>query len=230
MLVCLHDGLGSVETLRSLPEALGEKLGIGAFAYDRHGYGRSDSADRFPTLFMEGAAETLPKILRATGIDDYVIFGHSDGGTIALLHAATGPKGLRALVSVAAHITLDHLTHGQVLRHQEMVDTGEIPSFMPHFHGDRAAALLAAWTAVWQHPLYQTWDVGPVIAALRAPLLALQGGEDIYGLPDQLRGIKAAVPAAETRLLPGIGHFPHVENPALLVEIVVEFLAPHCRA
>ncbi|MBM3486494.1 MAG: alpha/beta hydrolase [Alphaproteobacteria bacterium] len=226
-LVFLHDGLGSVETLRRFPEAVADRLGLGAFAYDRWGYGRSDACAAFPPLFMEDSADRLEPILAAAAIDACVLVGHSDGGTVALLHAARYPARVRAVVTIAAHVRRDSLTYGQVLRHQKMVDERDIPAWMSRFHGDRAAHLLGEWARIWQLPLYDHWDITPEIAAIRAPLLALQGETDAYGRADQIERIGRAVAHAETGLIPGIGHFPHVEDPDGTADRVAGFIARH---
>lgn len=227
VLVFLHDGLGSVETLRRFPEILADRLGLGAFAYDRWGYGRSDVCPAFPALFMEDAAERLEPILAEAGIADAVLVGHSDGGTVALLHAARHPGRVRAVVTMAAHVRRDDLTYAQVLRHQKMVDDDAVPAWMARFHGDRAKHLLACWAAVWQRPMYDTWDISPAIRTIRAPLLSIQGADDAYGRPDQLDRIKAAVPHAQTVLVPGLGHFPHVEDPEGTARRAADFIARH---
>ena len=227
VLVFLHDGLGSVETWRRWPERLCDALGLGGFAYDRWGYGRSDICPEFPALFMEDAADRLEPVLEAAGIADAVLVGHSDGGTVALLHAARYPARVRCVVTMAAHVRRDELTHAQVLRHQKMVDDGDIPAWMPRFHGERAAHLLACWARVWQRPMYDAWDISGEIAAIRAPLLAIQGATDAYGLPDQLDRIKAAVRHAETVLVPGLGHFPHLEDAEAMAGLAAGFIARH---
>jgi len=226
-LVFLHDGLGSVETLRQLPEMVADRLGLGAFAYDRIGYGRSDAGFPWPTFFMEAAAKLLPRILDAAGIGDCVLIGHSDGGTVALLYAATAPERVRAAVTISAHIFLDRLTNEQLARHAKMVADGEIPSFMTRFHGARGRDVLAAWTGALAHPGYAGWDLRATIRGIRAPLLALQGADDAYGLPKQIEGIKEAVPHAEVELMPGLGHFPHVEDPERIAARVAAFVARH---
>ncbi len=228
-LVFLHDGLGSIETLRRFPDILAETCAMGAFAYDRWGYGRSDRRESFPPLFMEDEAGRLERLLDAVGIGECVLVGHSDGGTVALLHAARHPARVRAVVTMAAHIRRDRLTLDQVLRHQRMVDTGDIPDWMTRFHGARAAHLLACWTQAWQQPEYGTWDIGRQIAAIRCPLLALQGADDAYGLADQIADIARAVPGCRTLMLAGVGHFPHLEAAERAVEIVAEFVIDACR-
>ena len=226
--VFLHDGLGSTETMRDFPDRLGGALGTGAFVYDRWGYGRSDRRAAFPRRFMEDEALRLPRVLDAAGIESCCLVGHSDGGTIALLHAATNPPALRATVTVAAHVFLDRLTAGQLARHQKMLDDGEVPEFMYRFHGARGPHVLHCWTRMHRDPDFAGWDVTGAVAALRGPLLALQGAEDAYGTPDQIEAIGRAAPHAATMLIPGLGHFPHIEAPERVAALAADFLAPHC--
>lgn len=223
-LVFLHDGLGSVETLRQLPVRLADALNLPAFAYDRHGYGRSDPADRFSAGFMSEAADQLELVLEAVDIENCCLVGHSDGGTVALLHGARYRGRVRAIVSIAAHVRRDRLTLGQVRRHLEMVD--DVPDWMTRFHGARAAHLLRIWAEAWLQ--CGDWNICDEIADLEAPLLALQGEKDAYGLPDQLEDIGRAVRHAETELLDGAGHFPHLEEPERIVRRLRNFLGPYC--
>lgn len=224
-LVFLHDGLGSAETLRQLPELVADRLGLPAFVYDRVGYGRSDAGFPWPTFFMEAAAKLLPKVLDAAGIGDCMLVGHSDGGTVALLHAGTAPTRVRAVVTVSAHIFIDSVTAAALARHRKMEADKDVPGFMTRFHGARGPAVHAAWVGALSHPDYARWDLRPAIRGIRAPLLALQGENDEYGLPAQLDGIKEAVPHAEIELMPGLGHFPHVEAPDRIAERIAAFLA-----
>lgn len=224
-LVFLHDGLGSVETLRQLPELVADRLGLGAFAYDRIGYGRSDAGFPWPTFFMEQAAKLLPKVLDAAGIGDCVLVGHSDGGTVALLYAATAPTRVRAVVTVSAHVFIDPITAIALARHRKMEAADDVPGFLTRFHGARGRQVHAAWIGALSHREYADWDLGPALRGLRAPLLALQGENDDYGLPAQLDGIREAVPHAEIELMAGLGHFPHVEAPERITERIAGFVA-----
>ena len=228
VLVFLHDGLGGVDALGTFPARLGEAMSLPVFCYDRLGYGRSDEVARFPDDFMGAAADMLDQVLDAAGIEDCCLVGHSDGGTVALLHGARRRGRVRAIAAIAAHVRRDRLTLGQVRRHAAMAERGDVPGWMTRFHGDRAARLLRCWTEAWQRALYDTWDIGGEIAAIEAPLLALQGADDAYGLPDQLDGIRAAVPRAETELMPGVGHFPQIEDPEGLAARLKAFLEPRC--
>jgi pimeloyl-ACP methyl ester carboxylesterase len=226
--VMLHDGLGCTRTARDLPERLGAALGAGAFVYDRWGYGQSDQRDGFPYRFMEEEAARLPRILEAAGIADCCLVGHSDGGTIALLHAALNPRRVRATVTIAAHVYIDRRTLAELEYAQKLHDSGKIPDFLERFHGERAAHVLWCWTSLWRDSRYRTWDITGEIAAIRGPLLAWQGADDTYGTMDQLSAIQRAVPHARAFAVPGLGHYPHYDDPARTTRIVADFLAPYC--
>ena len=229
VLVFLHDGLGSVGTMRKFPEKTGTAMNLPAFVFDRFGYGRSDREEEFPADFMGEAADDLERVLAAAEIDDCCLIGHSDGGTVALLHSVRYRGRVRAVVTIAAHVRRDELTYGQVLRHNEMYQDGKIPEWMERFHGDRAAHLLKCWTEVWQKTLYDSWDISEEIAGIEVPLMSLQGSEDAYGLPSQLESIGKAIPHAETEMIDGLGHFPQLEDPDRIVERIQRFLSPYCR-
>ena len=229
VLVFLHDGLGSVGTMRQFPEQTGNAMELPAFVFDRLGYGRSDREEEFPADFMGDAADFLEDVLAAAGIEDCCLVGHSDGGTVALLHGARYRGRVRAIATIAAHVRRDELTYGQVLRHNEMYRDGDIPDWMSRFHGDKAAHLLKCWTEVWQKTLYDSWDISDEIAAIEAPLLSLQGSEDAYGLPSQLESIGKAVSHAQTEMIDGLGHFPQLEDPPQIVARIKDFLEPYCR-
>jgi len=228
-LVFLHDGLGSVGTMRQFPEQTGTAMGLPAFVFDRLGYGRSDREKKFPTDFMGEAADHLERVLDAAGIEDCCLVGHSDGGTVALLHGARYRGRVRAIVTIAAHVRRDELTFGQVMRHHQMLQDDEIPDWMERFHGPRAAHLLKCWTDVWQKTLYDSWDISDEVAAIEVPLMSIQGSEDAYGLPSQLESIGRAVPHARIEMIDGLGHFPQLEDSEKVVGLVKGFLEPYCR-
>ena len=229
VLVFLHDGLGGVGTLRQFPERTGSATGLPAFAYDRLGYARSDRVETFPTDFMGDAADRLERVLDVLGIEDCCLIGHSDGGTVALLHGARYRGRVRAIVTLAAHVRRDEMTYGQVLRHRQMLEDGDIPDWMERFHGARAAHLLDIWTEVWQRTLYDSWSICGEIRRIELPLLSIQGSEDAYGLPSQLESICDAVPHARIEMIDGLGHFPQLEDGERVVGMIKGFLDPYCR-
>ena len=224
-LVFLHDGLGSVENWRGLPARVGGRLGIGAFAYDRWGYGRSEGRVPFPVDFIEQEAARLPEILRIAGIGDHAVIGHSDGGTIALLYAAGNPTGLKATVSLSSHVHRDPLAEAHLRRFREQAAAGTLPEWMTRFHGRKAVDVAACWSATWLEIFADDWDIAPGLSRISGPLLALHGAKDAYGVAEQLRNIARAVAQADTRLLPDIDHFPHLEDPAGTDAAIAAFLS-----
>lgn len=225
VLVFLHDGLGSVENWRAFPDLLADALGLGAFAYDRLGYGRSDGRDPWPDDFMAQSARRLPHILHEAGITDFILIGHSDGATVALEYAATAPKGLRAVVSLAAHVKLDPRSYGGLLEFIETAAGDNLPDWLARFHGDRGRQVLTSWSDVWKRTLDGGWDISRSLKGITAPLLAAQGVDDEWAHPLQIDAIAENAPHAETHMLAGTGHFPHLEDPAALVELVAGFLS-----
>lgn len=229
VLVFLHDGLGSTESLRGFPAAVAEATGLSAFGYDRWGYGRSDPRPDLPSGFMEDCAARLPRVLEAAGIRDHIVVGHSDGGTIALIHAASVPPGLRAAVSIAAHVHDDDASRFQLTRHGRMAASGDCPDWLVRFQGEkgRAVRLMAEWVRVWQESFAQGWHLRDTLPGIRCPLLALHGEGDDYGEPGQLDTIAKGVPHADALLLPGLAHFPHLDDPEAVTAAVAEFVSRH---
>lgn len=223
-LVFLHDGLGSAETWRGFPDLLADALGLGAFHYDRWGYGRSDPRDPWPDGFVEEASARLPRLLDAADISDCVLVGHSDGATIGLQYASTAPARVRAVVSIAAHVVRDERAYSEVVRFGDLARDGDLPDWLTRFQGARARQVLTAWTGAWRRRLEAGWEMATQMSGIRAPLLAILGDEDSYTHPLQLEAIAAAVPHVETMLLGGVGHFPHIEDPAGIADSCADFI------
>ncbi|NLD55631.1 MAG: alpha/beta hydrolase, partial [Burkholderiaceae bacterium] len=89
--VLLHEGLGSVSTWRDFPARLAEQLGEPVLAYSRPGYGQSTpgSEPRHPGSMHYDALVVLPALLGKLRINRPVLVGHSEGASIALIHAGT---------------------------------------------------------------------------------------------------------------------------------------------
>ena len=228
-LVFLHDGLGSTESLRRFPERLADATGLPAFGYDRWGYGKSDARAVMPVPIMEDYADRLPRVLEAAGIGEHIVVGHSDGGTIALLHAMANPPGLRATVSIAAHVQNDDTSRAQLDRHGEMAASDEVPDWLIRFQGERSRAvrLMAEWVRAWRATFVGGWELSQRLKSIRGPLLALHGEYDDYGEPSQLTTIHKSVPHAECDLLPRLAHFPHLDDPDGVVARIAEFVGRH---
>jgi len=226
--VFLHDALGSVSLWRDFPDRLCSALGCEGLVFDRLGFGKSDPWPRTPDhRFLEvEARERLPEVLRQAGVERPLLFGHSDGGSIALLHAAAFPSRPAAVVSIAAHVMVEDATLGGIDAAVEAWRTTDLPARLARHHGGKAEAVFRAWSETWRDPSFRGFSAVEAIRPVRCPLLVLQGENDEYGTLAQVEAIAAAVSGpVRTVVLPGLGHFPHREDPDRVLEETRSFVS-----
>jgi len=227
-LVFLHEGLGSISQWRGFPLALAAAAGLPALVYDRCGYGKSDPWDRPPgTDFLETEAfERLPAVLAACGIEAPILVGHSDGATIALLFASRFPDQVLGVVSEAAHPFVEDLTIQGIWRALRAYETTPLREQLRAHHGAKVDALFRGWSSVWLSPAFRDWSMAHLLPAITCPVLAIQGEQDEYGTPDQVRAILQGVSGpVEGLLLPGCAHAPHHQAREQVLERMARFVA-----
>ena len=213
-LVFLHEGLGSITQWRNFPLALVHATGLPALIYDRCGYGRSEPLAQppDPSYLETEAFERLPAVLAACGIESPILVGHSDGGTIALLHAARYPQGPLGVVTEAAHVFVEDISIQGIWRTLHAFETTPLRDRLRAHHGDKVDAVFRGWSEVWLSPAFQTWSMVDLLQGIRCPVLAVQGEEDEYGTQAQVQAIVQGVAGpAQALLLPGCAHVPHFQ-------------------
>ncbi len=223
-LVLLHEGLGSAGLWRSFPATLAQATDRRLIAFSRYGHGRSAPPPRrrTPAFFEEEALEALPALLAELDAPEPVLVGHSDGGSIALIHAAQHP--VTALVLIAPHVFVEELTVDAIRRTREEYVRGALRTRMARHHDDPDAAFWG-WCDVWLDPGFRSWDLAEAVSRITAPTLLIQGADDPYGSLEQIDRIGAAVRGPMTRLvLPG-GHSPHLEHEQQVAQAVAAFLS-----
>jgi pimeloyl-ACP methyl ester carboxylesterase len=223
-LVLLHEGLGSVALWRDFPAALRLATGRRVLAFSRFGHGGSDPPPRprTPAFFHEEALEVLPEVLSQLDAPSPVLVGHSDGGSIALIHAGAHP--VSGLVLLAAHVFVEDRTVGEIRQTREIYREGGLRDRMARHHRDPDAAFWG-WCDVWLDPEFRRWDLEPDASQVTAPTLVIQGADDPYGTLQQVDRVEASVRGPVRRLvLPG-GHSPHLDQPEAVVSAVAEFVA-----
>jgi pimeloyl-ACP methyl ester carboxylesterase len=224
-LVLLHEGLGSVGLWRGFPAALNEATGRRVLTFSRFGHGRSEGPPhpRTPGFFHEEALEVLPALLPQLDVSNPILVGHSDGGSIALIHAAYHP--VTGLALIAPHVFVEDVTVEEIARARELYESGGLRERMARHHDDPDAAFYG-WCDVWLDPEFRAWSIASDAAGLTAPLLLIQGADDPYGTLEQIDRIRAGVRGPVERLvLEGTGHSPHFEQPDVVVAAVSEFVA-----
>jgi pimeloyl-ACP methyl ester carboxylesterase len=227
MLVLLHEGLGCVALWRDFPAALVAATGCGVFAYSRFGYGGSDSATlpRPMTYMHDEALNVLPRVLDAAGVQRAVVVGHSDGGSIAAIHAgAVQDARVAGVVLIAAHFFVEDLNIASIAAIKASYEQGDLRSRLARYHRDVEVAF-RGWNDAWLDPRFRAFNITDQVGSIRVPVLALQGADDPYGTPEQLRVLeRAATCPVETRLIAGTRHAPHLEAKDATLAAIVAFV------
>jgi pimeloyl-ACP methyl ester carboxylesterase len=226
-IVLLHEGLGSVGLWRDFPDRLNSQTGRRVIAFSRFGHGASDPPprQRTPRFFHEEALEVLPDLLAQLGIEDPVLLGHSDGASIALIHAAHHP--VTSLVLLAPHTFVEEVTTAAIRATRDTYEEAGADGLrarLGRYHADPDSAFWG-WCGVWLDPEFQSWTLRSDLRVLDTPMLLIQSREDPYGSLDQLDRIETESPAAARRLVVVGGHSPHLEEIARVLPAIENFLA-----
>ena len=193
-------------------------------AFSRFGHGRSDPPPkpRTPAFFHEEALEVLPAVLEQVGAPEPVLIGHSDGASIALIHAGHHPVAGIALM--APHVIVEDITVAAIQDARKAFDAGVLRERMARHHDDEAAAF-NGWCDVWLDPAFRDWSLEEDAARVRCRTLLIQGEHDPYGTLDQLDRIQARVQGPVERLVVPGGHSPHLDAPDQVLTALSRWVA-----
>jgi pimeloyl-ACP methyl ester carboxylesterase len=226
-LVLLHEGLGCVDLWRDFPVHLAARTGRAVFAWSRLGYGRSDPCPLpRPLSYMHDEARVvLPALLAAAGIDDCILVGHSDGGSIALVYAGDTPaEPLRGVVTLAAHVFCEELSVRSIAAARDAYDNGNLRERLSRHHGANVDCAFRGWNGAWLDPEFMHWNLEAFLPGIGVPVLAIQGRDDEYGTGAQVDAIVAGT-GAEPLLLDDCGHAPHRDREEATLDAVAGFVA-----
>jgi pimeloyl-ACP methyl ester carboxylesterase len=249
-LVFLHEGLGCVAMWRDFPARLAEQTGLGALVYSRAGYGKSDPIElpRPVTFMYEEALVVLPKVLDAFAIREAILVGHSDGGSIAIIHAGgSGDSRVRGLILEAPHVFVEEVGVESIRKIGEQyreggagrmpvndpqdagaptgAPIGSLRQRLARYHGEHVDQTFWGWNDVWLNPEFRSWNIEEYLAGIKAPVLLIQGEDDRYGTREQLRRIEAGCKGAvRTVMIEACGHSPHLDQPERALDAMKEFV------
>lgn len=226
-LVFLHEGLGSIRQWRDFPAKLAAVTGCRALVYDRYGYGESEvlAEPRRTVHFMHEEAQlSLPELLRRLGIGNPILVGHSDGASIALIHAGAGHE-VRALVAMAPHVFIEPVCLSSIRKARQTFETTDLPARLARYHRD-VRKTFYGWADVWLDPQFEGWDIrGDFLPKVTCPVLGIQGCDDEYGTMAQLDEIARRVKGpCELLKLERCGHAPFRDRPEAVLEVVTKFV------
>lgn len=226
-LVFLHEGLGSVALWRDFPRRVARRLSAPALVYSRFGYGASDglNAERTPRFMHEEALDVLPALLDRLQIERPVLIGHSDGASIALIHAAAAARPVRGLVCLAPHVFVERLCVDSIARIRRSYFETDLRQRLAKYHARVDDAFLG-WADIWLRPEFLAWSIEDLMDRIDQPLLLIQGRDDEYGTLAQLDRIEARVKGPTSRLvLSDCGHSPHRDQEAAALDAIVGFVS-----
>jgi len=220
--VLLHEGLGSVGLWREFPAQLQAATGRRVIAFSRFGHGRSalPPAHRTPAFFHEEALDVLPELLPQLDAEAPLLVGHSDGASIALIHAAHHP--VAGLALLAPHVVVEDVTVEAIRETRSRYLHDGLRERMARHHDDVDAAFWG-WCDVWLDPAFRAWSLEADAERVTAPVLLIQGAEDPYGTLDQLDRIESRVRGPVSRLVVPGGHSPHLDEPQRVVDAIAGF-------
>jgi pimeloyl-ACP methyl ester carboxylesterase len=222
VLIFLHDALGSAGQWKEFPKLLAERVGLNAVVYDRRGYGRSTSVEKRTKDYLHREAGIiLPEFLKKLNIKNPILFGHSDGGSIALLHAAKFDP--LAIVCEAAHVLVEKETIAGI--EKAVGQKLFLIRKLKKYHGEKTEKLFADWHETWLDPDFQNWNIEAGLKNINCPALIVQGELDEYATRGHLGRIERGIGEnARSGLIKNCGHIPHLEASDEILERTSEFI------
>jgi pimeloyl-ACP methyl ester carboxylesterase len=223
-IVMLHEGLGSVSLWRDFPARVCERTGCPVIAYSRYGYGRSDvlREKREPEYMHHEGEVVLPALLAELRVERPILFGHSDGASIALIHAGAYPGSVCGLILEAPHVFVEDISVRSIAEAKATYENTDLPVKLARHHANADAAFYG-WNDIWLDPRFRVWNIEDYAARVDCPVLLIQGDADEYGTAAQLDAIALRVPRSETVIVPGAGHSPHRDAPDVVLDRVAAF-------
>jgi len=225
-IVMLHEGLGCVALWRDFPQRVAERTGMGVLVYSRQGYGQSDPAELpRPLDFMtHEAMDVLPQVLDQIGFRRGILFGHSDGATIAAIYTGSvADHRVRGLIVMAPHFFTEDSGLAEIAKVKAAFDAGDLKARMAKYHRDPEGAF-RGWNDTWLAPGFKDWNVAEVIDYIRIPVLAIQGRDDQYGTLAQIEEIENRIYSpVDVEIMDDCKHVPHHEQPGMTLNAIAGF-------
>ncbi len=230
-LVFLHEGLGCVALWRDFPAKLCQTAGLNGFVYSRQGYGASDPIPLpRPVEYMHHEAlNVVSPVLEAAGITSAILIGHSNGGSIAIIHAgAVKDARVKCIILMAAHIFNEEITVNSIAEAKVAYDTSDLRQGLAKYHGDNVDCAFRGWNDIWLHPDFWHWNIEEFLPDIEIPTLVMQGADDQYGSIAQVKGIEASLNClTETVIVENAKHSAHLDQPAATITAMVNFMDRH---
>ena len=225
VIVFLHEGLGSLSTWRDFPQQVAQATGCSILVYSRYGHGQSDplTAPRRVDFMHDEALNALPELLDQLEVEQPVLLGHSDGASIALIHAGGSGRPVAGLIMVAPHVMVEDVSVNSIRETGRIFETTDLREKLARHHADPEATF-RGWNDIWLDPGFRDWNIEGFLPHVACPILAIQGEGDEYGTMEQVDRIARLAADVELIKLQDCGHFPHRDQPDAVIKAIVRFI------
>ena len=225
----LHEGLGCVASWKDFPQQLAQALQLDVITYSRIGYGNSSPVDvPRPLTYMHIEGEQwLPEVVAQLPYKQFILVGHSDGGSIALIYAGSALRpSLLGVVTLAAHVYNEPLCVTSIAKAREAYTQGKLREGLAQYHGENVDGAFWGWNKVWLDPDFMNWNIEEYLPGISVPVLAVQGDDDEYGSANQVQTIVSLAGArTEALMIPECRHLIHRDAPATLLNVMQQFVS-----
>lgn len=221
----MHEGLGSLALWRDVPEKLAQATALGTLNYSRYGNGFSQTlAEPRPVSYMHDEAHALRELLDAREVDRAILFGQSDGASVALIAAATNGARIIGIVVEAPHVFVEDLSVNSIAAAKTAYEQSDLRARLARHHAD-VDRTFYGWNDIWLSPAFRSWNITPLLPKITAPILCIQGEDDEYGTTAQVQTIARDAKNArvDSLYLAKCGHAPHRDRPEMVIAAITAF-------
>ena len=212
---------------RDFPDRMASATGCGALVYSRMGYGASEPVrgPRAVRFMHDEALDVLPAVIERFKLKEVVLFGHSDGASIAIIYAGALLAPVRALVLEAPHVFVESICLESITRIARAYETTRLRERLARYHLGNTDSMFQTWTDVWLRPEFRQWNIEEYLPAIESPVLVVQGEDDKLGTVRQVDAVVAQVSGpAKSLVLARCGHSPHSDQPDEVLEAAGRFV------
>ena len=226
-LVMLHEGLGSISAWKEFPKQVSNTIHNPILLYSRHGYGSSSFIkQRICSSYMhDEALKVLPTLISRLKLSRIILYGHSDGASIAAIFAGSRPTTtIEGVILEAPHVFVEEISIDGIKMAKLAFENGNLKRGLKKHHDDPDRTF-QNWSEAWLEPNFLNWNIQKYVRNISAPVLLIQGENDIYGSLKQLYAIESDLKGECSRLvLQNTGHSPHKEQPSSVLHALKIFI------
>jgi 3-oxoadipate enol-lactonase len=228
-LLCLHGLVDRAEIWKRLLPGLSERGRV--VCYDQRGHGQSGAPEG--PFAREDLADDAIAVLDAAQIPRAILVGHSMGGIVSMATALRAPERVAGLVLLGTASQCSEKVAGWYERIALAGESDGNAGLSRAIYGEKSTKKIEGDARGIAHvtrtlkSLYAD-PLTPKLAGLRCPVLLLVGEKDPMG-PRASEIIADQLPAdlATLQVLPGCGHWIHVEAADAVLGAIDDWLERH---